>query len=322
MRTFNFILFQRFIYFTIIYFFSVITIMSISNRTLQINFPNISAKKILLIIVINLFLGMLTLIVHAIMIFHYRYKLPIFIISLNLISLLTYFFIIIYSLSKNLLSVSNTIQKMSTLEYYNTSLRTLYDGVRGFKHDFDNIVTTIGGYIKTNDTYGLQNYYDHLNFDCQKLNTISLLSPKIINNPGIYNLLSKKYQYAIENNIKVNLSFMLDLSSLNMNVYEFTRILGILLDNAIEASATSNEKIINLTFRNDIRISRQLVIIENTYSNKDVNTENIFEKGISSKDNHTGLGLWTVKKILSKNHNVNLSTSKDNKFFSQQLEIY
>ena len=193
MRTFNFILFHRFTYFTIIYFFSVITIMSISNRTLQISFSNIPAKKKLSIIVINLFLGMLTLIVHAIMIFHYRYKLPIFIISLNLISLLTYFFIIIYSLSKNLLSVSNTIQKMSTLEYYNTSLRTLYDGVRGFKHDFDNIVTTIGGYIKTNDTYGLQNYYDHLNFDCQKLNTISLLSPEIINNPGIYSLLSKKY---------------------------------------------------------------------------------------------------------------------------------
>ena len=215
---------------------------------------------------------------------------------------------------------------MSTLEYYNTSLRTLYDGVRGFKHDFDNIVTTIGGYIKTNDTYGLQNYYDHLNFDCQKLNTISLLSPEIINNPGIYNLLSKKYQYAIENNIKVNLSFMLDLSSLHMNVYEFTRILGILLDNAIEASATSNEKIINLTFRNDIRTSRQLVIIENTYSNKSVDTDIIFEKGYTSKveeDNKShGLGLWEVRKILNKNNNLNLFTSKDNKFFKQQLEIY
>lgn len=322
MRTFNFILFHRFVYFTIIYFFSVITIMSISNKTLQINFSRASSKKILSIIVINLFLGMLTLIAHAIMIFHYRYKLPLFIISLNLISLLTYFFISIYSLGKNLLSVSNTVQRMSTLEYYNASLRTLYDGVRGFKHDFDNIVTTIGGYIKTNDTYGLQNYYDHLNFDCQKLNTISLLSPEIINNPGIYSLLSKKYQYAIENDIKVNISFMLDLNSLHMNMYEFTRILGILLDNAIEASVTSNEKIINLTFRNDIRTSRQLVIIENTYSNKDVNTEKIFEKGISSKDNHTGLGLWTVRKILNRNHNINLYTSKDDKFFSQQLEIY
>ena len=127
MRTFNFILFHRFIYFTIIYFFSVITIMSISNRTLQINFPNISAKKILLIIVINLFLGMLTLIVHAIMIFHYRYKLPIFIISLNLISLLTYFFIIIYSLSKNLLSVSNTIQKNITQLQVYELINACYD---------------------------------------------------------------------------------------------------------------------------------------------------------------------------------------------------
>ena len=322
MKTFNFFIFHKFVYFTIFYFLSVITIMSISNRTLQINFSRASSKKILSIIVINLFLGMLTLITHAIMIFHYRYKLPLFIISLNLLSLLTYFFISIYSLSKNLLSVSNTAQRMSTLEYYNTSLRTLYDGVRGFKHDFDNIVTTIGGYIKTNDTYGLQNYYDHLNFDCQKLNTISLLSPEIINNPGIYSLLSKKYQYAIENDIKVNISFMLDLNSLHMNMYEFTRILGILLDNAIEASVTSNEKIINLTFRNDIRTSRQLIIIENTYSNKNVNTEKIFEKGISSKDNHTGLGLWTVRKILSRNNNINLYTSKDDKFFSQQLEIY
>ena len=32
-----------------------------------------------------------------------------------------------------------------------------------------------------------------------------------------------------------------------MQVYEFTRILGILLDNAIEASSECEEKIINIT---------------------------------------------------------------------------
>ena len=107
-----------------------------------------------------------------------------------------------------------------------------------------------------------------------------------------------------------------------MKIYEFARILGILLDNAIEASDECEEKIINLTFRNDLKNNRQLIIVENTYSNKDVDTEKIFEKGVSGKENHTGLGLWEVRKIVKKNKNANLFTSKSKKFFSQQLELY
>ena len=107
-----------------------------------------------------------------------------------------------------------------------------------------------------------------------------------------------------------------------MKIYEFARILGILLDNAIEASAECEEKIINLTFRNDTKNSRQLVIVENTYKNKDIDTDKIFEKGFSGKENHTGLGLWEVRKLVKKNNNLNLYTSKNDKYFSQQLEIY
>ena len=69
-----------------------------------------------------------------------------------------------------------------------------------------------------------------------------------------------------------------------------------------------------------------MFIIENTYSNKDVNIERIFEKGYTSKtekdNNNHGLGLFEVRKILKKNNNLNLFTTKDNKLFKQQLEIY
>lgn len=94
------------------------------------------------------------------------------------------------------------------------------------------------------------------------------------------------------------------------------------MDNAIEASSESEEKIINLTFRNDIKNSRELIIVENTYQDKNIDTEKIFEKGISGKENHTGLGLWEVRKLIKKNNNINLYTAKNDKFFSQQLEIY
>ena len=144
----------------------------------------------------------------------------------------------------------------------------------------------------------------------------------MVNNDGIYNLLTKKYYEADSKDIKVNITFLLDLSKLNMKIYEFARILGILLDNAIEASSECKEKLINLTFREDSRNSRQLIIVENTYKNKDVDTEKIFEKGVSGKEEHSGLGLWEVRKIVKKNKNINLFTTKNEKFFIQQLEIY
>lgn len=124
----------------------------------------------------------------------------------------------------------------------------------------------------------------------------------------------------------MNLEVFLDLSTLNMKIYEFTRILGILLDNAIEAAEQCREKEIHVILRKDPKVNRQLLIIENTYANKDVDTEKIFEKGYTSKETEDkkkhGLGLWEVRKILRKNDNLNLFTHKDSDFFKQQLEIY
>ena len=154
------------------------------------------------------------------------------------------------------------------------------------------------------------------------MNNLYLLNPEVINNDGIYNLLTKKYKEAEAKDIKVNMTFLLDLSTLHMKIYEFARILGILLDNAIEASSECDNKIINIDFRNDHKNSRQVITIENTYNNTNIDTERIFEKGITGKENHSGLGLWEVRKLIKKNSNVNLFTSKTDEYFSQQLEIY
>ena len=240
---------------------------------------------------------------------------------MSFISLLAYFAVSICSLIQ-LLKLIFTTKKLESAESYNSSLQILHDSVRGFKHDFDNTITTIGGYIITNDIEGLRKYYNQLQEDCQKVNTLYLLNPSVVNNDGIYNLITKKYHEADSKNIKVNMTFLLDFNTLKMPIYEFARILGILLDNAIEASSESQDKTINLTFRNDFKSSRQLIIIENTFIDNNLDTEKIYEKGTSSKENHTGLGLWTVRKIIKKHNNINLFTSIKNNLFSQQLEIY
>lgn len=308
-------------YITIMYILVYIITLIIKHWHLSLVLLEDMDFKSKLVILINIIFGILTLVIHSIIIFYYIDILPIFLTFLSFISLLTYFGINIYSLTR-VMKLTLTTRKLESAESYNSTLRILHDNVRGFKHDFDNIVTTIGGYIKTEDIEGLKNYYVQLEDDCQKVNNLYILNPEIVNNDGIYNLLTKKYNEAYSKNIKVNISFLLDLGNLHMKIYEFARILGILLDNAIEASSECEEKIINLSFRNDTKNSRELIIIENTYDDKNVDTDKIFEKGISGKENHTGLGLWEVRKIIKKNNNVNLHTSKNDKFFSQTLEIY
>ena len=311
----------RILYLFVVYLSIGVIIYILKHKSFNFTFLDNLDKKTKFIIFENIILGLFTLAVQLIITIYYTDTLPITITFLSFISLLLYFLISIYSLTR-VFKLVLTTKKLEIAEEYNNTLHILHDNVRGFKQDFDNIVTTIGGYIKTNDMKGLKKYYIELEDDCERVNNLYILNPDIVNNDGIYNLLTKKYYEADSKDIKVNITFLLDLSTLNMKVYEFARILGIFLDNAIEASSECNEKIINLTFRNDCKNSRQLIIVENTYKNKDIDTEKIFEKGITEKENHTGLGLWEVRKILKKNSNTNLHTSKTDKFFTQQLEIY
>ena len=312
----------RIIYLLIMYFVILCIIILLRLKKYKIQMPDFKIDtKSKNVLFINLFIGFITLCIQLIINFNYIDTLPLIITFVSFLSLLAYFAVSIYSLTR-VIKLASTTQKLQNAEEYNKTLSILHDNVRGFKHDFDNIVTTIGGYVKTNDMEGLKKYYVQLEDDCQKVNNLYVLNPKLINNPGVYSLLTTKYNEAEEKEVKVNMSLLLDLSKLHMKIYEFTRILGILLDNAIDASSECEEKIINIIFRDDAKNHRQLVIVENTYKDKEVDTEKIFNKGITGKENHTGLGLWEVRKILNKSKNLNLYTTKNEKYFSQQIEIY
>ncbi len=303
--------------------YSIVLIFNliIKYRKFTINILEDFDKKSKSIIIFNFIFGFICIFLQGILSVKYIDILPIEFTFFNFICLLIYFVLSFFSLAK-VMSLSTTTKKLESAEEYNKTLHILHDNVRGFKHDFDNIVTTIGGYIKTNDMEGLEKYYSQLQEDCSKVNNLYILNPDIINNPGIYNLLTTKYSEAEENGIKVNLTFLLDLNELHMKIYEFARILGILLDNAIDAASECDEKVLNIVFRNEAKNNRNIILIENTYKDKNVDLNQIFNKGITGKENHTGLGLWEIRQILKKNNNVNLYTNKNEKYFTQQLEIY
>ena len=303
----------------------IIFILSTLINYFKVNikiFDNMNIKtKILLCI--NLLLVIIVLAMQFYLIAFYSYVLPFYISFFSTIGLIAYFSVSVY----NIISTSKLAYTKQELENTQSELHTfkiLHDQVRSFKHDFDNIVNSIGGYVVNEDMDGLKRYYNQLLEECNKTNNLYALSPDVINHPAIYHMLATKYYEADQCNVQINLHVFLDLNEIekHMKIYDFTRILGILLDNAIEAANECDKKIINVTFRKDIVNDMLLIIIQNTYANKDVDTETIFQKGISTKENHSGLGLWKVREILMHNNNLNLFTTKNDEFFTQQFEIY
>lgn len=269
----------------------------------------------------NLLVALVTLSVQLFITFYYISSYSAIFGLLNFICLVTYIIVSIISLNRTMSLQVKTTQ-LENAESYNKTLSNLYDNVRGFKHDFNNMIDLIGGYIDHNDMEGLKKYYNGLRKDCVRVNNSELLNPNIINNSGIYNLIVSKQAKATELKVNISLEVFFDFNHLHMPIYEFSKILGILLDNAIESASECEIKQVFLMFRESKANNTQIISVENTYSNKEIDTKSIFEKGISSKKNHSGIGLWEIKQIINQNNNIVLHTTTDEKYFKQQLEIY
>lgn len=311
----------RFVYLCTLYILILLTLLVIKLKKLKFNIISEISVTNRNLILLNLILGFVILCIQAILTVYYVTIVPLIITILNFIVLFVYFFISFYSLSRTM-KLQLTTQDLETAENYNNTLCYLYDNVKAFQHDFNNMVFIMGGFIQDNDIEGLKKYYKSLENDCNKVNNITLLNPTLINNSGIYNLLMSKYKKAANDNVTIHLEYFFDFNKLNMPIYDFSRILGILLDNAIEAAKETKDKQVNIMFRDSSRNHTQIINIENTYLNKKIDIKKIFEKGESSKENHSGVGLWEVNQILKRNNNVNLITTNNEIYFKQSLEIY
>ena len=229
---------------------------------------------------------------------------------LNTVTIILFFYVMISNISKTR-EIRSASVYIDNLEGYNRNLTEMNDSIRGVKHDLNNIVQAINGYIMVNDFISLKKYFSRLLSECNYIQSIETLNPEVITNPAIYSLLLNKYNVATEKGIKVSIEIMFDLSEISDYSYDISRILGILLDNAIEASLETEEKKIDVKF-------------SSYNSEKDIDTCKIFEKNFTTKkeNGNKGIGLWNVQKILKKNEMLELYTSKTSKYFEQSLRIY
>ena len=139
-------------------------------------------KKTKVFLVLNLLFWLFYIILQIWITVTYRKSLPIALNLFDFIVLIAYFLISIYSFKKFIV-LGDTKEKLQNAEDYNKSLKDMNDNVRCFKHDYNNTVTIISGFLKNNDLSGLKNYFYQLEKDCKSVNNLGILDPNVINNP-------------------------------------------------------------------------------------------------------------------------------------------
>ena len=236
-------------------------------------------------------------------------------------------FVITYMYIYSIIRKQKEIKKekyIKILEEKNKNMLEVTDNIRCFKHDFNNIMQAITGYLDVNDIDALQRYFDGIAKECHHMNMIEILNCQVTQNPAIYSVLVNKYRKAKEMGITMNIEILINLNKFEEKSYVISRMLGILLDNALEATSECNEKTINVSFISEKSKNRNLIIVENTYVNKNIDLNKIFEKDYTTKDGkrNSGLGLWKIRDILRKDTSLELFTTKNDEMFKQQLEIY
>ena len=104
-------------------------------------------------------------------------------------------------------------------------------------------------------------------------------------------------------NVSINISKQIENSFLKdidtKDFKDLARIVGVYLDNAIEASSTSEDKKLGI----EMYLIKEKIelIITNTFNNE-INLDKIGKESFSTKGKHRGHGLLLVNKILSENN--------------------
>lgn len=216
-------------------------------------------------------------------------------------------------------------QKLKESEYlkeYTNSLEEMSEDLRKFRHDYVNIISSIVGYIDDNDMVGLKNHiYNNiipLEIRINKDNTrIHLL--KNIKMSELKGLISSKIIRAQELNINVNIEIMDEIKDIKFNIVTICRIIGILLDNAIEECEIIEGSY--LKFGIIKNISSIDFMISNSCRK---NIEPIYKlnsKGFSTKGKNRGLGLAIVNELIEEYENIVLDTIIENRVFTQILTV-
>lgn len=225
--------------------------------------------------------------------------------------------------------IYNKFQRQAMEEKYNESMEYVlrYEKIineQGKKnHEYNNQLMVIKGYV--NNPERLTEYLEEVIGDHRTGQNYTVKQLGFLPDGGVKGLLYHKLSKMEDNNIKYYLYVDQnikdkDIESFDLKTYrDLTKLLGVFLDNAIDAALKSEEKEIEVELKD--KDDCLLVIISNTYD-KSTDINKVGKSGFTTKGVGHGFGLSIVKDIARTNSEIETFSTKETDKFIQTAMVY
>lgn len=182
------------------------------------------------------------------------------------------------------------------LEEAYAHLETLNATLRAQRHDFTNHIQVIYTLTELDDRASALEYMDRVYGDIQKVGRALKTA-----SPAVNALLAAKLADCEENGVQFTTDIRTDWKNCSVPGWEMCRMLGNLIDNAVEALDPAGEKRICVRMWEDVRLMH-FSVENNGAPIPDEIQKSIFEEGYSTKGEGRGTGLFIVSRILEANN--------------------
>jgi len=212
--------------------------------------------------------------------------------------------------------------EQEAMQYYIDEIEKQYTDMRRFKHDYQNVLLSINGYIEDGDLDGLKKYFH---------NRVKPVSEKIIKQDfmlenlsrikvrEIKSILAAKLIMAHEKGVEISFEAREDINVIPMNTITLVRMLGIVLDNATEALIELGKGTLQVGVWSE---GEGVTFVIQNLCRSDIPKLHELERiGFSTKGENRGLGLNNLSELVKEEGNVLLQTSIANNQFIQKILV-
>lgn len=206
-------------------------------------------------------------------------------------------------------------------QLYEQDLESIRREVRAFRHDYKNLLAGLSQQADEGELEQLRAALSQLDagFDRsigEKIRTSTQIGNLRI--PQVRSLLLSKLASMGAKGIDCRMEVLYPVERVAMDLWDFTRCLGILLDNAAEAAAETETPWVEIVLLS--QGERLSLRVSNPYAGT-VEGDKIWTEGFSTKGEGRGLGLSSYQRLLAGYANVTASTSWANGIFVQELTV-
>lgn len=195
--------------------------------------------------------------------------------------------------------------RLTTLidQNYRAEMQTFMNVIRSQRHDYNFHVQALSGLIEDGDLEACRQYIRNLRKDSIAMNTVLP-----IKDPAIAALIHSFRTTALEDGIELHLDIQNDLSCVVTSVYETNKVIGNLLQNAIDEVRTHKDKSFGIHLYILKRGENCIIHVANKVSLKEEEAQaylqEMYRPGHSTKANHEGIGLSSIQNLLQRYRGV------------------